>query len=191
MPADGPVPLGARLDAAVVPAADDPLGLQQAQVGLELVPEGFVLFRVREEERDRGRGAFRGRHGTEPRRFREDADHSEDPGVIRRPGPSSFYRRTRAGFSAKGTPDSSGGWKGLRSPEPGPGNRPFDQGAAELAGRIEGELERVGRPVGRADPMVAAIALQNGLELVTGNTTHYQRIQEIGYPLVLHDWRAA
>lgn len=66
---------------------------------------------------------------------------------------------------------------------------PFDQSAAELAGRIEGELERVGRPVGRADPMIAAIALQNGLELVTGNTTHYQRIQEIGYPLVLHDWR--
>jgi tRNA(fMet)-specific endonuclease VapC len=66
---------------------------------------------------------------------------------------------------------------------------PFDQSAAELAGRIEGELERVGRPVGRADPMIAAIALQNGLELVTGNTTHYQRIQQIGYPLVLHDWR--
>ena len=66
---------------------------------------------------------------------------------------------------------------------------PFDQGEAELAGRIEGELERVGRPVGRADPMIAAIALQNGLELVTGNTTHYQRIQQIGYPLVLHNWR--
>ena len=65
----------------------------------------------------------------------------------------------------------------------------FDQGAAELAGQIEGELERVGRPVGRADPMIAAIALQNGLELVTGNTTHYQRIQQIGYPLVLHNWR--
>ena len=67
---------------------------------------------------------------------------------------------------------------------------PFDQGAAELAGRIEGELERVGRPVGRADPMIAAIALQNGLELVTGNTNHYLRIEQIGYPLVLHDWRA-
>jgi len=37
--------------------------------------------------------------------------------------------------------------------------------------------------------MIAAIALQNGLELVTGNTTHNQRIQQIGYPLVLHDWR--
>src|SRR5262249_25692313 len=66
---------------------------------------------------------------------------------------------------------------------------PFDQAAAELAGRIEGELERVGRPIGRADPMIAAIALRHGLELVTGNTAHYQQIQQVGYPLVLHDWR--
>jgi predicted nucleic acid-binding protein len=65
----------------------------------------------------------------------------------------------------------------------------FDQAAAELAGRIEGELERVGQPIGRADPMIAAIALTNGLELVTGNTAHYQRIQQLGHPLVLHDWR--
>ena len=65
----------------------------------------------------------------------------------------------------------------------------FDQAAAELAGRIEGELERIGQPIGRADPMIAAIALQNGLELVTGNTAHYQRIQQIRHPLVLIDWR--
>jgi predicted nucleic acid-binding protein len=39
--------------------------------------------------------------------------------------------------------------------------------------------------------MVAAIALQNGLELVTGNTAHYsdQRVQQIGHPLVLVNWR--
>ena len=65
----------------------------------------------------------------------------------------------------------------------------FDLVAAELAGRIQGELERVGQPIGRADPMIAATALQNGLELVTGNTTHYQRIQQLGYPLVLVNWR--
>lgn len=65
----------------------------------------------------------------------------------------------------------------------------FDRNAAEIAGRIEGKLERVGRPIGRADPMIAAIALTNDLELVTGNTAHYRRIQEIGYPLVLHNWR--
>ena len=65
----------------------------------------------------------------------------------------------------------------------------FDQAAAELAGRIEGGLERAGRPIGRADPMIAAIALVNGLELVTGNTAHYQRIRQLGYSLVLRDWR--
>src|SRR5436190_1248519 len=49
---------------------------------------------------------------------------------------------------------------------------PFDQAAAELAGRIAGELERIGQPIGLADPMIAAIALTHGLELVTGNTAH-------------------
>jgi predicted nucleic acid-binding protein len=66
---------------------------------------------------------------------------------------------------------------------------PFDQPAAELAGRIAGELERIGQPIGRADPMIAAIALGKNLELVTGNTAHYQRIQQLGYPLTLVDWR--
>lgn len=66
----------------------------------------------------------------------------------------------------------------------------FDSAAAELAGRIEGELERLGRPIGRADPMIAATALVHGLELVTGNTAHYRRIQQLGQPLVLRDWRA-
>jgi tRNA(fMet)-specific endonuclease VapC len=66
---------------------------------------------------------------------------------------------------------------------------PFDQAAAEVAGRIAGELERVGRPIGVADPMIAAVAIQNGLELVTGNTAHFQRIQQLGYPLTLVNWR--
>lgn len=64
--------------------------------------------------------------------------------------------------------------------------RPSD---AELAGRISGELDRVGQPIGMADPMIAATALTRGLELVTGNTAHFLRIQQLGYPLVLTDWR--
>jgi tRNA(fMet)-specific endonuclease VapC len=52
----------------------------------------------------------------------------------------------------------------------------FDQPTAELAGRIAGDLERTGQPIGVADPMIAAIALHHGLELVTGNTAHFQRI---------------
>jgi tRNA(fMet)-specific endonuclease VapC len=60
---------------------------------------------------------------------------------------------------------------------------------AELAGRIAGELERIGQPIGTVDPMIAAIALHHGLELVTGNTAHFHRIQQIGYPLTLVNWR--
>ena len=66
---------------------------------------------------------------------------------------------------------------------------PFEQSAAELAGRIAGDLERTGQPIGMADPMIAAIALEHGLELVTGNTAHFQRIQQLGYPLTLVNWR--
>ena len=66
---------------------------------------------------------------------------------------------------------------------------PFDQGDADLAGQIAGDLDRVGRPIGRCDPMIAAVAVRNGLELVTGNTSHYQRIRQIGYSLTLVNWR--
>ena len=37
--------------------------------------------------------------------------------------------------------------------------------------------------------MIAAIALEHGLELVTGNTSDYQRVQQLGYPLTLVNWR--
>ncbi len=66
---------------------------------------------------------------------------------------------------------------------------PFDQPAADLAGHIAGDLDRVGRPIGWCDPMIAALAMVNGLERVTGNTTHYQRVQQLGYPLILANWR--
>ena len=65
----------------------------------------------------------------------------------------------------------------------------FDQPAGELAGRIAGDLERIGQPIGLADPMIAAIALTHGLELVTGNTAHFQRIQQLGYSITLNNWR--
>jgi len=65
----------------------------------------------------------------------------------------------------------------------------FDQAEGELAGRIAGELERLGRPIGTADSMIASIALKHGLELVTGNTAHFQRVQQLGYPLRLANWR--
>ena len=66
---------------------------------------------------------------------------------------------------------------------------PFADSAAILAGQVAGELERLGRPIGIADSMIAAIALDQGLELVTGNTAHFQRVQQLGYPLMLGNWR--
>jgi predicted nucleic acid-binding protein len=66
---------------------------------------------------------------------------------------------------------------------------PFGVATAELAGRILGDLDRTGQPIGVADPMIAATAIEHGLELVTGNTSHFQRIQQLGYPLVLINWR--
>jgi tRNA(fMet)-specific endonuclease VapC len=65
----------------------------------------------------------------------------------------------------------------------------FGQPTAELAGRIWGDLDRTGQPIGFADPMIAAVALTHGLELATGNISHYQRIQQLGYPLTLVNWR--
>jgi len=65
----------------------------------------------------------------------------------------------------------------------------LEPAAAELAGRIAGDLDRTGQTIGMADPIIAAIALDHGLELVTGNAAHYQRIQQLGYPLTLVNWR--
>jgi tRNA(fMet)-specific endonuclease VapC len=60
---------------------------------------------------------------------------------------------------------------------------------AELAGRIYADLEKSGKPIGCADPIIAAIALENNLVLTTGNLRHYQRIQTLGYPLKLDNWK--
>lgn len=65
----------------------------------------------------------------------------------------------------------------------------FDERSGELAGRIAADLERSGQPIGRADPMIAAMALQHGLTLVTGNTAHYERVKALGYPLDIENWR--
>ena len=60
---------------------------------------------------------------------------------------------------------------------------------AELAGRMYADLERTGQTIGRADPMIAAIALEKNLVLTTGNWRHYERIQDLGYPLELDNWK--
>jgi tRNA(fMet)-specific endonuclease VapC len=62
-------------------------------------------------------------------------------------------------------------------------------GAADLAGQNRVALDCRGKPIGLADTMIAAIALEHGLELVTGNISDFQRVQQLGYPLVLSNWR--
>ena len=65
----------------------------------------------------------------------------------------------------------------------------LDVSGAELAGRIYADLERTGQPIGRADPIIAAIAIRQDIVLTTGNQAHYQRIQNLGYNLKLDNWR--
>jgi len=65
----------------------------------------------------------------------------------------------------------------------------LDVQGAELAGRIYADLEHTGQPIGRADPIIAAIALRHDLTLITGNQTHYRRIGSLGYELKLDNWR--
>ena|ERR1035441_6445006 len=62
---------------------------------------------------------------------------------------------------------------------------------AVLGGRITGDLERNGIPIGRMDPLIAATSIVHNLPLVTGNTKHFNRIIELGYPLELQNWREA
>ncbi|HAX75297.1 MAG TPA: VapC toxin family PIN domain ribonuclease [Cyanobacteria bacterium UBA11372] len=62
---------------------------------------------------------------------------------------------------------------------------PMNAQIAELTGRIYGDLERTGQPIGLADAIVAATAIHHDLILITGNISHYQRIQALGYSLKL------
>jgi tRNA(fMet)-specific endonuclease VapC len=65
----------------------------------------------------------------------------------------------------------------------------LDFKSSEISGRIYADLERTGQPIGRADPMIAGIAINHNLVLATGNTDHYQRIQKLGYPLEIENWK--
>lgn len=67
---------------------------------------------------------------------------------------------------------------------------PFDAASAERAGRIHAALRARGRQVDLPDVMIAAIALGEGLPIVTGNMAHYHAIRDAGYPLRVETWRA-
>ncbi|HEX7117843.1 MAG TPA: type II toxin-antitoxin system VapC family toxin [Longimicrobiales bacterium] len=53
---------------------------------------------------------------------------------------------------------------------------PYDVATARVFGRIRAELEESGNILPDADLQIAATAIYHGLELVTGNLRHFQRI---------------
>lgn len=56
---------------------------------------------------------------------------------------------------------------------------PFDADAARRYGETRAELERHGTTTGDADLRIAAIALDRGLIVVTGNTRHFERVPDL------------
>ncbi|XYH95847.1 type II toxin-antitoxin system VapC family toxin [Sorangium sp. So ce1128] len=62
----------------------------------------------------------------------------------------------------------------------------FDDLAAEHYARIRSDLENDGRPIGSMDLLIAAIALANGLILVTHNVREFSRVGG----LRLEDWES-
>ena len=53
---------------------------------------------------------------------------------------------------------------------------PFDLAAGVTYGSLRADLERAGTPLAEPDLRIAAIALANGLTVVTGNVRHFSRI---------------
>ena len=58
-----------------------------------------------------------------------------------------------------------------------------------LTAKILAELIRARQPIGWTDPVIAACASGRGVPIATGNTRHFQRIVDLGYPLTLENWR--
>jgi len=56
---------------------------------------------------------------------------------------------------------------------------PFDRECAMTAGEINTTLQRDGTPIEDADVMIAATALVNDVPVVTNNTDHFERIDDL------------
>lgn len=55
--------------------------------------------------------------------------------------------------------------------------RTLDIAAADRAGAIGNALERKGHRIGPADTLIAAVALENGDSVLTGNREHFSRVE--------------
>jgi tRNA(fMet)-specific endonuclease VapC len=61
---------------------------------------------------------------------------------------------------------------------------PFDDAAAEVCGIMRSQLESSGQPIGPNDLLIASIALNHGITLVTHNTSEFGRVKG----LLVEDW---
>jgi tRNA(fMet)-specific endonuclease VapC len=61
----------------------------------------------------------------------------------------------------------------------------FDDSAAEQCGTVRAHLAALGTPIGPNDLMIAAIALAQGLILVTHNTSEFGRVPGLAF----EDWQ--
>ncbi len=55
----------------------------------------------------------------------------------------------------------------------------FTKEDAALSAQLEIKTEKKGQKIARFDAMIAAVAINRGLELFTFNTKHFQRIEEL------------
>ena len=62
---------------------------------------------------------------------------------------------------------------------------PLDEPADRHYGMIRSELERIGRPIGHNDLLIAAHARALGATLVTNNTREFGRVADLD----IEDWR--
>jgi tRNA(fMet)-specific endonuclease VapC len=53
---------------------------------------------------------------------------------------------------------------------------PLDAGSARRFGQVMSALDRAGRPIPEVDGLVAAIALEHGGRIATGNRRHFARV---------------
>jgi tRNA(fMet)-specific endonuclease VapC len=61
----------------------------------------------------------------------------------------------------------------------------FDSASAVEAAKIRAHLQRIGRPIGGYDALIAASALAHGLIVVTHNTREFSRVDG----LLVEDWQ--
>lgn len=57
----------------------------------------------------------------------------------------------------------------------------FDLHCAEIHGEIKLALERIGKPTGAIDALIAAVAVRHDATLVTNNVRHFENVPELRF----------